>query len=467
MNGELCWQLLGAAASVHALLNASTPQGGLAWALLLLQFPILCLPLYLLFGSTHFRGYVEIARTRVSGRAAHRPQASLEQHRYQPTHDRAAVGLLEQLGRFPFTAGNSVELLVDARETYPRMLQEIDQARDYVLVLFYKVEPDTAGKELQQALMRAARRGVDVYFVLDEMGSPRSLGLYLRSLRRAGVRACCFRSARGWRHRFQWNFRNHRKIVVVDGKVALVGGLNIADKYLGKKPRVGPWRDTHCCLSGPAVLGVQAVFAEDYFWASGEQLLDRLRWDVQEAPLGSSACTYLSTGPVDRSPVALRFLLGCIQVAQQRLWMTSPYFVPDPALVHALQLAAMRGVRIRLLLPPGRLEPWMRLAAEPFLKALDHPHIEIWEYPFYNHSKVMLVDDWLGWVGSSNLDNRSLRLNFEGNLVVADPTFAARLEVMLQRDFEVSHQPASHELYPRGWRRSIARRLIRLLNPVL
>jgi len=468
----LAWllHLVGGLAALHAFLRSSTPQGAVAWSLALLFFPLPVLPIYLIFGSTHFSGYVEIART---GRLDFRDEKLLRALQafeglvtLPPPARQPGFQSLAGLFRLPLVGRCSLDLLIDGQQAYAQMLQEIENAQDYLLVLFYKVENDGIGRRLQQALLAKAREGIRVYFVFDEMGSARLGSAFVKQLRQAGAKVWSFRTARGWRHRLQWNFRNHRKIIVADGRVALVGGLNVADKYLGLNPKVGPWRDTHVCLRGPAVMAVQLVFVEDYYWASGGGLPE-VDWVPQVEPAGENACTYLGFGPADSLPKGLLFYLACISQARHRLWLASPYFVPDASLVHALRLAAMRGVDVRVLIPPGRFERWMRLAALPFLRELAGAGVQFWEYSGYNHSKLMLVDDWLSWVGSSNLDNRSLRLNFEGNLVVVGQAFAAQVEAMLTTDLGRSRLISPAELRSaRGLSRILAP-CIRVVAPLL
>ncbi|MCE7875126.1 cardiolipin synthase [bacterium CPR1] len=457
--------LLGLLAAVHAILKSSTPQGALAWSLALLAFPAVVLPFYLIFGSTHFEGYVNPLRAgSLLGSTA--PIREILAGLSECRHQDQSLSVLEKLARTPFTHSNKVELLIDAPAHYRRMHQEIEQACEYLLVLFYKVQDDDSGRDLKRHLIQKARQGVRVYFVYDELGSPTIRGAFLDEMRQAGIQARAFRAARGLRHSLQWNFCNHRKIVVADGRVALVGGMNISDRHLGRDPRFGPWRDTHAVLEGPAVIGVQLAFCEDFYWASRGKL-PTVSWTPHLAAPGNQVCTYLSSGPADSTQVGVMSYLECINSARRRLWLASPYFLPDSSLLKALKMADLRGVEVRILIPPARFEPSMRLAALSLIPELRETGIQFYEYPIYNHSKLMLVDDWLAWVGSSNLDSRSLFLNFEGNLIVADQAFAAQMEQMLASDFERS-RPLSIDLLTRsGLATRLGIRLARLFVPLL
>ena len=376
-----------------------------------------------------------------------------------------AIRVLESLARVPMTGCNRAQLLLDGDATYRVMMDTIAEARAYVLVLFYIVNDDSVGRRLQTALLERARAGVRVCFVCDELGSWGLSQRYLQELRDGGVEVHIFNSDNG-RHRFQFNFRNHRKMVVVDGRVALVGGLNVGEEHLGTTRRYGPWRDTHVRVEGPAAQTVQLVYQEDYHWASGGHLLD-LDWSPVATP-GTTSAVYLASGPADPIEVGLMYFLHFINTARRRLWISSPYFVPDAAVLQALKLADLRGVEIRILLPRRYDHLYMHLAALSYLPefAADTA-VEVYLYPDFCHQKVMLVDDWLCSVGSSNMDNRSMRLNFEGNMVFADRHFAADVEAMLTSDFDRATRLDLREASRLAFPVRVASRVCRLLDPIL
>lgn len=461
---------LGTLAAVHAVFRSRTPEGGIAWAMSLFTFPYLALPLYLIFGRDRFHGYVHALRR--SG--MHDPHfdiqsmmEKLKEHRYQAEPDEEqAVRAISRLAKIPFSSTCSVELLLDGEATYDALHEAIEQARESILVLFFIVNKDGAGNRLKDHLIAKARAGVRVYFVFDEFGSNKIGGSYLNEMREAGIHAYPFGTARGWRNRFQINFRNHRKIVVIDSRIGFTGGLNIGDECLGKSRHYGAWRDTFVKVQGPAVMALQLAFSEDYHWATGGQLPE-VDWTPRSCDSGKLAATYISTGPADVTTTAILFLMECILTARRRIWLASPYFVPDPSIMEALKLASMRGVEVRILIPRARYEPHMRLAALAFLPDLEGTNIKLYEYQGYNHSKVMLVDDWLAWVGSSNLDNRSLRLNFEGNLVVVGPAFAEKIEEMLERDLQNCKPLSLQRLLRSDWLTQLGTKIARLFVPIL
>ena len=259
--GYLLLEGIAIVAAVEALLGDRPPQSAIAWSLFLVMFPLLGLPFYLLFGGRRFSGYVNARRSgneplqRLAQEIGSRlPSAALARFSVEEDRHRA----LARLAHMPFFAGNDSRLLIDGEATFAAIFRAIDAATDYVLLQFYLVRDDGLGVELQRRMMQKAREGRRVYFLYDAVGSNTLADDYVDSLREAGVRTSAFRgSSRRGGHPFRVNFRNHRKIVVVDGHTAFVGGHNVGDDYLGKSkdPALRPWRDTHVMIEGPAVLG--------------------------------------------------------------------------------------------------------------------------------------------------------------------------------------------------------------------
>jgi cardiolipin synthase len=265
-------RLLGILTALHAVMYARTAQGATAWAVSLLAVPEVTLPLYWIFGRSKFQGYVKALR---AGGAT--VEQVLQSHRERFTSpatltedDRGYAQVLEHLGRFPFSGYNRTRLLVDGEATFDNIFRGIEEARDYVLLQFFIIRNDRLGRALQELLLRKAGEGVRIFLLYDNIGSRNLPDTYLDRLRRAGVSVSVFKSTRGRGNRFQINFRNHRKIVVVDGRLAFVGGLNVGDEYMGRDPAFGRWRDTFIEVEGPSVQFVQITFVEDWYWAARE-----------------------------------------------------------------------------------------------------------------------------------------------------------------------------------------------------
>jgi cardiolipin synthase len=346
------------------------------------------------------------------------------------------------------------------------MFAGMEEAKDYIIVQFYIIHDDNLGRRLKDILIQKARQGVRVYVMYDEIGSYNLPRAYRRELAEAGVVDLPFRTSKGLRNRFQINFRNHRKIVVVDGHVAYVGGLNVGDEYMGQHKRFGPWRDTHVEVRGPVVQAIQFAFLEDWYWATGS--VPDLDWTPHPAPDENESALCLASDPSDIMETCGLFFLHVISSAKKRLWIASPYFVPDQSLIAALQLAAIRGVDVRVMLPEIPDHKLVYLAGFAFIAEAEPAGVKFYRYqPGFMHHKVILVDDDLAAIGTANFDNRSIRLNFEIMLVFADKAFAATVEEMLEKDFANCRQSTAEELASRPFVFRIGVSIARLLAPIL
>lgn len=460
---------IGIIAAGHAVMNVRTSQAAVAWAIALVTFPYITLPLYAVLGRDRFQGYVDalhdenipircIAQEVAN---AHSPEIVVPFGGSE-----ASLEALQLLAKMPFTRHNEAKLLVNGRATFDAIFDAIERARDYILLQFFIVHDDRLGRELKERLIQKATEGVKVYFLYDEVGSHSLPSSYVDELNAAGGSMKPFRTTRGRANRFQVNFRNHRKIVVVDGLEAYVGGHNVGDEYLGGDPKLSPWRDTHVKVSGPSVLGIQLSFLDDWYWASLD--VPELNWIPDIAEEGGKRVLVLGSGPADDMETCSLFFVQVINMARNRVWITSPYFVPDEAVLSALRLAALRGVDVRIMIPEKVDHMMAYLAAFSFLEETVCDCLKIYRYQDgFLHQKVLLVDDELAAVGTANLDNRSLRLNFEITLVFADTDFASEVADMLEDDFSHCRKADLSEYEQRPLWFRVAVRVARLFSPIL
>jgi len=467
----MVFHVLGLLSTVDAVMKTRTPQGTIAWIAVLNTVPYIAVPAYWVLGRSRFHGYVE-ARRQLDNPET-RERVRQVRKRLQPwfapatSYAESSAGTVsDRLVAFPYLTGNSVELLVDGEATFASLLEGIDRAAEYVLFQFFIVHDDEIGREVQRRLLARARAGVRVYFLYDEVGSYDLPRAYLDTLKAAGVEVSPFNTRKGPKNRFQLNFRNHRKLVVVDGREAWLGGHNVGDEYLGKDPKIGPWRDTHIRIAGPAVLGAQAAFQDDWEWATGAHL--GLSWEPVPAPDGQNMeVLVLPSGPADALETATLLFTHAINTATRRIWIATPYFVPDPGMIAALQLAGLRGVDVRILIPEKGDHLLSSLNAFAYLKDASATGVRFyWYRPGFLHSKTLLVDDDVSLVGSANFDNRSFRLNFELGAVVRDSAFAKEMERMYETDLARSRPAASDELDRRSFWFRLAVRLATLTAPL-
>ncbi|SNS77449.1 cardiolipin synthase [Tropicimonas sediminicola] len=448
----------------RAVTKARTPQGSLAWVMFLITLPWLAVPAFLFLGHFRFSGYV-ISR-RDSSAVIAGIDALAELNRAKGDGGPYGFRAFERIAEMPVVSGNSVEPLIDGQQTFYAIFAAIEEAKSYVLAQFYIIHDDELGQAFAERLKGAAARGVTVKLLYDSVGCSKLPNAYLEDLREAGIDVVNAHASGGPRHRFQINFRNHRKTVVVDGQVGFIGGLNVGDEYMGRDPTFGPWRDTHCRLRGPVVSELQLVFAEDWHWATRTLLLDFLEWRAERVTNGMDAVV-VPTGPGDLLETGSLYFCACITRATKRVWIASPYFVPDVDILTALKLAALRGVDVRILVPAAidHRMPW--LAAFAYFDEIRDAGVQVWRYTEgFMHQKVVLVDDNLASIGTTNMDNRSCRLNFEATVVVFDARAAAEVAAMLEADFRRAYV-LEKSLSEQPWPRRVGAPFARLMAPVL
>lgn len=442
-------EVAGLVLALRAILIARTPQAAIGWVLILLVLPVIGIPLFLVFGESKFSGYTRAGtgKSRALDEALKATVRHLEGY-HAEVRGLCADGsqVAQSISGLPPTSGNRTRLLVDGRQTFDEMFRAIAAAKESVWVQFFIIHDDELGRELAARLLAAAARGVECLVMFDQVGSKKLPPEWVEKLASGGVKVQPFVTNRQNGRHFQINFRNHRKLLVVDGATAFVGGLNAGDEYMGRSTRFGPWRDTHLRIDGPAVAGFQMPFIEDWNYATKSLPTYRLR----SAPAGEAVIFPVPSGPAEEWCAASAVYLSVIQDAKRRLWVASPYFVPASPLFYAICHAALRGVDVRVILPQmaDHLLPW--LSSFTYYPKLLAAGVKVWRYqPGFMHQKVLLADDDFAIVGSINLDYRSFMLNFELSAAVQDRAFAAEVENMFLADFDRS-RPEDLRAFDRG-----------------
>ncbi|SFQ13869.1 cardiolipin synthase [Nitrosomonas cryotolerans] len=469
-------ELLGIASAWHAMNKVRTSQAAVAWAVGLVAMPILVLPLYWVFGQKRFAGYRDAIR-----QVGEQCKASVEAVRRELMTGKNAgsatgespLDVLADVLDTPLSYNNAFRLLIDGESFFDTLFEQIRSAKNYIYIEFYIIRDDDIGRKFAEALCERAQAGVVVRLLYDEVGCMKLTRAWLRRVRDAGVDVLAFNTRQGWANRFQLNFRNHRKLVVIDGQRTIVGGLNIGDEYLGRISWVSRWRDTAIHVDGAVVRKIQAVFASDYYWATRRNLPEAVWSTTVEAPVVSDdqhgMAAVCATGPADgrmRATMMFATIAGC---ARKRLWISSPYLVPDDSCMTALSMAQARGIDVRILIPE-KADSWLVfLAGFYYEQQLESLGIPVYRYcsEGFMHQKCVLADDNLVLIGSTNLDNRSLHLNFELMLAVADPALVQEAAQMLEQDFAVSDNMNASHGQLRPWYIRTGTIVARLFSPVL
>lgn len=460
--------LLGALSSVDAVMRTRTSQGAIAWAVSLNTFPYVAVPAYWIFGHDEFDEYVdarrEVAAQELGGKYS--LPALGESVPGVSRQDGPAMDVLQKLAQHPPMKGNEVDLLIDGEDILDSMCEALALAKDYVLVQFYIFRDDSTGQRMVRTLRECRARGVRVLLLYDAYGSMMTPNQFFKGLAADGIEVAAFRAERDGPVDFEVNYRNHRKVIVVDGQTAFVGGMNVGDEYLSKDPEIGYWRDTHMKVTGPVVPFVQRQFSVDWRWVTGESP-EGLNWkpDVSN---GSATALAIGTGPADDLHHCALMFQAAILAARERVWISTPYFAPDEAMVSSLTLAALRGVDVRILVPEEGDSFPVHQATYSYLPELERAGIELFWYPRgVLHQKAVLVDDELAIIGSANFDNRSFRLNFEMSLAVwHDRHFLEAVNAMLEADFDVSRRARASEMEDASFLFRLSSEVFRLFAPI-
>ena len=429
--GDLTIALL---ASGHAILYKRDARAAVAWVGFIGLVPFLGALLYLMLGVNRIR---RRARSLFAGRPHSKPPpspfeclASEVPHVLGPEAAHLAVHaqVVAAATGQSLLRGNRITPLYNGEEAYPAMIQAIDEARDWVLLSTYIFDNDRAGALFLEAFRRATARRIEVRVLVDDLGARYSCPSIIGGLRNAGVRVARFLPKLiPTRFRFA-NLRNHRKIMVIDGRVGFTGGMNIREGCLLELDPRHPVRDLHFRVEGPVVSHLQAVFTEDWAFITGE-LLQGPRWFPHAEAAGRTLARGITDGPDENFERLRMTLLGAIAVARSSIIIVTPYFLPDATLVSALNVAAMRGVEVNILLPAENNLPVVQWASTAQLWQVLERGCRVWLTPEpFDHTKLLIVDEAWVLLGSSNWDPRSLRLNFEFDLECYDGELAKSLQ---------------------------------------
>lgn len=424
----------------HALLNKRDPRAALGWIVFCLAFPGIGALLYWLFG-------VNRIQTRARGLQAAFWQDSgitpppFPQQLHLPTEELSSLcRLTDVVSRRPLIDGNRLEVLHNGEEAYPAMLEAIAAAGRSVYLSSYIFDSDGTGGRFADALNGAAERGLDVRVLIDALGERYAFPPARRLFRGSSARVARFLPflAGGAIH---LNLRNHRKLLIVDGALGFTGGMNIGDRHLAAGENPGRVVDIHFRVGGPVVAHMQQAFLEDWHFATGE--LTYPDPPPPPVPGGEALCRGISAGPNEDFDKLPWILIGALNCARRRVRIMTPYFIPDRALISAINAASLRGVQVEIVLPEKNNLPYLAWATRSYLwEFLLYGTRVYFQPPPFVHSKILLMDEHFALVGSANLDPRSLRLNFEFNLEVYDgeviDTLGRHFDAVRERSREVT-----------------------------
>jgi cardiolipin synthase len=451
------------------------PVKTISWVLVILLIPLVGIGWYLFFGQNYRKqkifsrkGFIDQQRIKNICRT----QIMLLDEGYYldnvAIRDKLnVIRLLINNSKSILTEYNHIDILNNGKETFDAFLEDLEKAMDHIHLEFYRIEDDEIGNRIREILVRKARAGCKVRMIFDDVGSWHLTRKYIRSLKEAGIQVFPFMEVRFPFFTRKVNFRNHRKILVIDGRVGFVGGLNIADKYLYGTRRFKFWRDTHLRLEGEAVRALQAVFMIDWFFVSGEFISDKKRYLPEFRVPERKLVQITACGPDSNWSSIMQSFFMAITTAREKIYISTPYFAPNESILTALITAALGGIDVRIILPQNSdstMAYWLSIS---YISELLEAGIKVYLYRNgFMHAKLLMVDGILSSVGSANIDNRSFDLNFEVNALIYSEEITRALEEIYMDDLG-----RSVEVTLKGWKKRsktkrIKESLARVLGPL-
>ncbi|GAF02470.1 cardiolipin synthase [Saccharicrinis fermentans] len=457
------------------VLENRSPLKSLSWILVLLLLPLLGAVLYFFFGQ-NLRKQKIISRKGLKNHDYIREVADLQTKdlsQFYGLNDeileekKRIIQLQLNNSHSVMTAGNKVQLLNNGGDKFKVLFEELEKARHFIHLQYYIIEKDEVGKRLMDLLVRKAQEGVEVRVIMDDVGSWEFKRKDLQELRASGLEIYSFLTVRFPTFTSKLNYRNHRKIVVIDGLVGFLGGINVADRYIHGDPKYGIWRDTHLKVEGDAVNSLQTIFSIDWYFVSQQELSDEKYFPAKE-PLGNKMVQISSSGPDTDWPGIMMGFFKIITTAKKYVYIASPYFMPSESILMALKTAAMGGVDVRIIIPEKSDAYITKLSSMSYLKEMMLAGVKFYFYKKgFIHCKLMVSDDMIASVGSANMDFRSFEQNFEVTAFVYDKDFALEVKESFMGDFVDSNEVVLSEWLKRPVRQKVKESLARLLSPLL
>ncbi len=449
------------------------PTKTITWLFVLGAFPIIGFIFYIMFGRNFRKKKIFQKKAIVDEKTflkfeSNQFESSKKIELLEDNHLRL-ITLANRIGKSPISLRSHSEILTNGEETFLKILEELKNAKHHIHMEYYIVRNDVIGNEIKDILIEKAKSGVEVRFLFDAVGSWRLSKEYIASLKEAGVDVVSFSPVRLPFLNHKMNFRNHRKIIVVDATKGFVGGLNIGDEYLGRNEYFGFWRDTHLFLEGESVRSLQLIFLQDWYYMTNEALLTTryITPSLNEGE-GYGAIQLVAGGPDNEWEVIKNLFFEMISSARKSIWIATPYFIPDMDILTALKVASLGGIEVKIIVPKRPDKKIVFYASRSYFLELIEADVEVYEYEKgFMHSKFLIIDEVLASIGTSNMDMRSFHLNFEVNAFL----YQTNSIKVLVDDFKLDLENSKKLEYDIFIRRSLLGRLYeslsRLLSPLL
>ena len=478
--GSILYALLAIGISLMILMNARSGSKALAYLALIALVPILGIIFYLSFGINYRKNKIYTRKILQDDRLATLIQNALDQrfkevsleHKADIDYFYPLAKMIQEDARNIFADDNQVDLLINGEQKFQRLLEDLRNAQEHIHIQYYIYENDVIGNEIADILIEKHKAGVEVKFIYDDFGASSIRKTLVRRLNAAGVPNYPFYKIKLIALANRLNYRNHRKIVIVDNKIGYVGGINIADKYINNGKSNKYWRDTHLRIEGLSVLSLQMVFLGDWQFCADENIEHITKYFPRNAlPVTESdgkVVQIIASGPDSNYPSILFALNRAILLSKKSVWLTTPYFIPEETLTDALIMASLSGIKIRLLVPMDSDSAFVNTCATSHYEEMLEAGVEIYRYTKgFIHAKTMVCDDKIAFVGTANLDQRSFDLNFEVNAVVYNKELAQQLSNAFLEDLKYAEKLEYSDWMQRPRWRKLVERVLYLFSPLM
>jgi len=460
--------------AIMIVLEKRSPYKTAAWILVLILLPIFGVIFYLIFGQEYRRrklfsrrGIKSLSRFRKLAIKQLREIENTNQN-FNPeiSQKQNLIHLLLNNSQSLLTTGNQLTILNGGKETFDAIFKAIEQAEHHIHLEYYIFSDDNIGNQLKKLLIKKSNEGVEVRIIIDDVGSWGLKKKFLQELIDNGIEIYSFMEVRFPRLTSRVNFRNHRKIVVVDGNIGFTGGINVADRYIRGLPKIGPWRDMHLQISGDAVACLQVIFAADWYFIINENLTGKKYFPPFTEADGIPIQITASGPDSDWENIAQAFF-SAISNARKKVYLATPYLMPPQPIMTALKTAALSNVDVRIIIPGKSDATTAKWCSFSYIEPLLEAGVKIYLYQGgFIHSKYILVDDVISTIGTTNLDFRSLETNFEVNVFVYEKAFTAKMEKQFYADQKNSREIKLVEWKKRAWHYKVRESLAHIVSPM-
>lgn len=459
------------------LFYTETPSKALGYMLLVISFPVGGILLYLSVGLNYRKRELYRKKLLIDELEFPKLEQRIADQSYETLlHNRDKIGNFYQMASFSrntnlTSSNNRAKLLINGEQKFPDVFEALKQAEHHIHIEYYIYENDAVGNQLAHILMEKARKGVQVRFIYDDYGCRGIRKNIVKQLRKAGVEVYPFYKIHLIFLANRLNYRNHRKIIVIDGIIGYIGGINVSDKYINQPTNPLFWRDTHLKITGASVVNLQFIFLADWNFCANQKISfsdDYFPFKVKTNHYGNHLVQIVSSGPDSKYPKIKYTLIQAILMAREEVCITTPYFIPDKSFLEAINIATLSGVKVKILLPGVSDSFIVNTTTRSYFQGLLDAGVEIYTYSKgFVHAKTMVCDQTVSIIGTANLDNRSFDLNFEINAIIYNRDIAHDLRENFNKDLTYSKQIISSEWQQRPFYLKFFERVLHLFSSLM